>query len=424
MDGSRGLDVTADMPDGTPSQGRGRIRILTFSTLYPNASRPQHGVFVENRLRHLVASGQVEATVMAPSPWFPSANPAFGGYARYARVPRYETRHGFEIFHPPYIVVPKIGMSIAPSLLYAAARSALRALLASGRQFDLIDAHYFYPDGVSAVMLGREFGLPVVITGRGADLNQIPEHSLPRRQILWAARHAAGLITVCQSLKERLVALGGRADTIQVLRNGVDLGQFRPMDREGIRREFGLVGPTLVSVGALIPRKGHDLVIQALSDLPNVVLLIAGEGPERANLESLASRLGLAERVRFLGQVAHEQLAPLYNAADISVLASSSEGWANVLLEAMACGTPVAATNVSGTPEVVRAPEAGVLVENRTPVEIAAAIRRLLAEPPSRTATRAYAETFSWDATTKGQVDIFKDILGPKLYNNDIPSHG
>jgi teichuronic acid biosynthesis glycosyltransferase TuaC len=410
MDGSRGLEVTVGMSDRAPSQNGVRPRVLTFSTLYPNASRPQHGVFVENRLRHLVASGQVEATVMAPSPWFPSANPAFGGYARFARVPRYEIRHGLEIFHPPYLVVPKIGMSIAPLLLYTAARSAFRALLAAGRRFDLIDAHYFYPDGVSAVMLGREFGLPVVITGRGADLNQIPDHSFPRRQILWAARHAAGLITVCQSLKETLVMLGGEAGKIQVLRNGVDLAQFRPLDRESIRREFGLTGPTIISVGALIPRKGHDLVIRALSDLPDVSLMIAGDGPERATLESLALRLGLAGRVRFLGQIAHENLPALYNAADISVLASSSEGWANVLLEAMACGTPVAATNVSGTPEVVQAPEAGVLVENRTPAEIAAAIRRLLAEPPSRAATRAYAETFSWEETTQGQLELFRGI--------------
>jgi glycosyltransferase involved in cell wall biosynthesis len=414
MDGSQGLGA-ADM-HGATSQDHSRIRILTFSTLYPNASQPQHGVFVENRLRHLVASGKVEATVMAPSPWFPTAHPVFGGYARYARVPRHETRHGFEIYHPPYIVVPKVGMSIAPLLLYAAARSALRALIASGRQFDLIDAHYFYPDGVSAVMLGREFGLPVVITGRGADLNQIPEYSIPRRQVLWAARHAAGLVTVCQSLKESLVALGGSADKVRVLRNGVSLDQFRPMERETIRREFGLAGPTLVSVGALIPRKGHDLVIQALSDLPNVSLLIAGEGPEREYLKSLASRLGLTERVRFLGQLAHEQLAPIYNAADVSVLASSSEGWANVLLEAMACGTPVAATNVSGTPEVVQAPEAGVLIETRTPVGIATAIRGLLAQPPLRAATRAYAETFSWEETTQGQLELFQNVLHAGLH--------
>lgn len=388
-----------------------RMRVLTFTTLYPNAARPQHGVFVENRLRHLVASGEVEATVLAPSPWFPSSHAMFGEYARHAKVPPRETRHDLDVIHPAYIVVPKVGMSIAPTLLYLGARAAMRRLLAEGRRFDLIDAHYFYPDGVSAVLLGREFGLPVVITGRGADLNQIPDYGVPRAQILWAARHAAAMVTVCQSLKDSLIGLGGEERKIHVLRNGVDLGQFKPVDRAAARAMFGVAGPTIVSVGALIGRKGHDLVIRALTQIPDATLLIAGEGSERASLERLAAQLGVAERVRLLGQVAHEQLTPLYNAADISVLASSSEGWANVLLESMACGTPVAATNVSGTPEAVTAPEAGVLIDERTPDSIAHAIRGLFAALPTRQATRAYAELFSWEATTSGQLALFRNVL-------------
>jgi glycosyltransferase involved in cell wall biosynthesis len=400
--------LSARAPAGTDR----RLRVLTFSTLYPNAARPQHGVFVENRLRHLIASGQVEGTVLAPAPWFPSSHALFGEYALHAKVPGREIRHGLEIIHPSYVVVPKIGMSIAPALLYCGARIALRKMLAEGRRFDLIDAHYFYPDGVSAVLLGREFGLPVIITGRGADLNEIPDHSIPRRQILWAARHAAGLVTVCQSLKETLVEFGGEADKIVVLRNGVDLALFKPVDRAAARAALGLSGPTLLSVGALIPRKGHDLIIKALEKLPNVTLLIAGEGSDRSSLETLAARLGLSARVRFVGQVAHENLTPLYNAADVSVLASSKEGWANVLLESMACGTPVAATNVSGTPEAITAPEAGVLIEERTADGIANAVQRLFAQLPDRTQTRAYAEMFSWDAITEGQLELFRKICG------------
>lgn len=399
------------IPAIEPSPKGPRMRVLTFTTLYPNGAQPQHGVFVENRLRHLVASGEVESTVLAPAPWFPSGHARFGEYARYARVPRRETRHSLDVFHPPYIVVPKIGMSIAPTLLYLSARAAMRRLLAEGRRFDLIDSHYFYPDGVAAVMLGREFGLPVVITGRGADLNQIPAYGVPRAQILWAARHAAAMVTVCQSLKTSLIDFGGEEGKIHVLRNGVDLHQFRPVDRAAARATIGVSGPTIVSVGALIARKGHDLVIRALAQIPDATLLIAGEGAERANLERLAAQLGVAGRVRLLGQVSHEQLTPLYNAADISVLASSSEGWANVLLESMACGTPVAATNVSGTPEAVTAPEAGVLINERTPDGIAQAIRGLFATLPTRQATRSYAEMFSWEATTNGQLALFRRIL-------------
>jgi glycosyltransferase involved in cell wall biosynthesis len=125
----------------------------------------------------------------------------------------------------------------------------------------------------------------------------------------------------------------------------------------------------------------------------------------------LAARLKVAERVRFLGSIAHEQLADIYAAADTLILASSREGWPNVLLEAMACGTPVVASNIWGNPEVVAAPDAGVLMSERTENGIAAAVRSLFERLPDRAATRRYSEQFSWDATTEGQVELFSEIL-------------
>jgi glycosyltransferase involved in cell wall biosynthesis len=94
------------------------------------------------------------------------------------------------------------------------------------------------------------------------------------------------------------------------------------------------------------------------------------------------------------------------------VLASSREGWANVLLESMACGTPVVASNIPGNPEVVREPAAGLVVENNTPAGIAAGVRRLFADPPARAATREYAERFGWDETSAGQLAMFRRVLG------------
>ena len=174
------------------------MKILTFSTLFPNDIQPYHGVFVENRLRHLLERCDgIESRVIAPVPWFPFAGSAFGQYGKYAAAPRRETRHGLEIDHPRYPVIPKVGMTLAPFLLYAASRGPVRRLLESGYDFDLIDAHYFYPDGIAAAMLGRQLGKPVVITARGTDLNLIPQYALPRRMILWAAAQAAGMITVC-----------------------------------------------------------------------------------------------------------------------------------------------------------------------------------------------------------------------------------
>ena len=119
----------------------------------------------------------------------------------------------------------------------------------------------------------------------------------------------------------------------------------------------------------------------------------------------------MAARVRFLGAVPHAELAALYGAADALVLASSREGWANVLLEAMACGTPVVATDIWGTPEVVADPAAGRLVPERTPAALAAAVAALLADPPARAATRRYAERFSWDATVEGQLALFAEVV-------------
>lgn len=386
-------------------------RILTFTTLYPNAVQPVHGVFVENRLRHLVASGDLTAQVLAPVPWFPFRHERFGRYATLADVPRRERRHGISILHPRYPVLPRFGMTLAPSLLFLAVKPVVEEMLRTGDGFDLIDAHYFYPDGVAAVMLGKAVSRPVVVTARGTDLNLIPDYAVPRRYIKWAAANADGLVTVCEALRTRLVKLGVAPDRVVTLRNGVDPTMFRPTDRTAVRERLALPGPALLSVGLLIERKGHDLVIKALPALPEATLLIAGDGPERTNLERLARLLRVDDRVRFLGQVPHEALPDLYTAADCLILASSREGWANVLLEAMACGTPVAASDVWGTSEVVNHPAAGLLLRDRSAKSVADAVRTLLASPPRREDTRAYAETFGWDSTTRGQLDLFDRIL-------------
>ena len=177
---------------GAASVPVGARRVAVFTTLYPNAVTPSHGIFVENRLRHLVASGAVTARVVAPVPYFPSASAIFGDYARNARVSRHEVRAGIPIAHPRYLVIPKIGMLLTPITLFLAALPVLRRLQREA-DFDLIDAHYFYPDGIAAAMLGRVLKKPVTITARGTDINYIPRYSLPRRMILWAARQAAGL---------------------------------------------------------------------------------------------------------------------------------------------------------------------------------------------------------------------------------------
>ena len=386
------------------------LSILTATTLFPNAVQRAHGVFVETRLRHLVASGEVTAHVLAPIPWLPPLV-RYGAYGALQSVPSQVERNGLVVEHPRYLVVPKFGMTLTPRTLYRAMRKRLVALLKAGHRFDLVDAHYFYPDGVAAVRLAREFNLPVTVTARGTDLSLIPQFPGPRKMILDAAANASAMITVCQALKDTLVEMGVAPDRVTVLRNGVDLELFRPVDRQAARKALGLTRRTLASVGLLIDRKGHHHIIRTLKQLPETDLLIAGDGPDRRALERLAQEEGVSDRVRFLGSVDQNRLREIYNAVDALVLASSREGWANVLLEAMACGTPVVASAVWGTPEVVARPEAGVLMPSLDPQGVAAGVTSLFAAYPDHAATRRYAEGFNWDATTQGQLTLFRAIL-------------
>ncbi len=351
---------------------------------------------------------------MSPIVWSPRGSHLLSEHS-VGNVEACETRHGISVSYPRFFRIPKVGMTLAPFTMFLSLYRCVRKIIAEGYDFDLIDAHYFYPDGVAAVMMGRLLNKPVVITARGTDINLIPAYALPRRQIIWAAQQASGLITVCQALKDTLVEMGVPESKIHALRNGVDLVRFHPEDRSDARAKLGVFGKTLLSVGHLIGRKGHDLVIRAMTDLPDFQLLIAGEGPDLKSLQALSAELGVSERVRFLGIVRPEAMTQLYNAGDALILASSREGWANVLLEAMACGTPVVASNVWGTPEVVTSINAGVLMHERTPQGVVEGVRTLFRTLPARDATRYYAEGFSWDATTAGQLALFRDILQKRL---------
>jgi glycosyltransferase involved in cell wall biosynthesis len=393
------------------------VKILVFSSLFPNSRQASHGIFVENRLRKLLEyAPEIEARVVAPVPWFPLKSPRFGEYARYAAVERSAVRNGIEVLYPRYPVIPKVGMRLSPSLMYHAVRGTVRLLRDAGFDFDLIDAHYFYPDGVAAMRLAAEFERPFTVTGRGTDLNLIPRYPGPRRLIRQTADAAAHMMTVAGALKAYLTDMGVPGERVSVLRNGVDLAFFQPAeDRAALRQRLGFdQGTTLLSVGHLIERKGHHLVIEALRELPELSLVIAGDGPEETALRGLVAQWSLQDRVVFAGRLDQARLREHYQAADALVLASSREGWANVLLEAMACGTPVVATPVDGTPEVVAQAAAGQLTVDRSAQAVAAAVRALLADPPDRPATRAYAEGFSWDDTSRGQLEIFRHAVAAR----------
>ena len=387
------------------------VRILTFSTLFPSSVRPGHGIFVETRLRELVASGKVESRVIAPVPWFFSTNPKFGEYARIARTPLREERNGLDVQHPRYFLPPKVGMNVAPLALATGALPAVKRLLNEGYDFDVFDAHYYYPDGVAAALLGWYFKKPLTVTARGSDINLIASHSIPRRWMRWASSRAAASIGVSQALTQAMAQMEMPASRLLVMPNGVDLRRFRLQDQASVRAALGWAErPTLLCVGNLLENKGHHIVVEALARLPDFRMVIAGEGPERQALHDLASRTNVLARVQFLGRVDQDQLADCYSAADILVLPSSREGWPNVLLESMACGTPVVATAVGGIPEIVTSPNVGRLMAQRTAAHLVDAISDLWRHLPDRAAVHRRAQECGWQSTTQAQIRLFQRI--------------
>jgi teichuronic acid biosynthesis glycosyltransferase TuaC len=371
------------------------LRVLTLSTLFPDAMRPTFGVFVERQTLGLAALPDVEVVVVAPIGTPPGPLARFGQSAGLAAVPERETWKGLTIHRPRFPSLPGVP-ALNPMLMTRALLPLLRDIR-TRFPFDVIDAEFFYPDGPVAVRLGRAMGIPVSIKARGHDIHHFGSARGTRGQVLAAGRAAGGMLAVSAALKRDMVALGLPEERIRVHYTGVDLDRFRPVeDRVAAKMALGVSGSLLLSVGALIPRKNHDLAIRALVGLPGVTLMIAGKGPEQGRLEALAREIGVADRVRLLGPQPHEALPALAAAADVGVLVSASEGLANAWVESLACGTPLVLSDVGGARELVDRPEAGRIVA-REPGAIAVAVKALLAAPSDPHAVRAAAERFTWD---------------------------
>jgi teichuronic acid biosynthesis glycosyltransferase TuaC len=393
--------------------------VLVWSSLFPGPAQPQAGSFIRERMFRV--GQELPLTVISPQPWFP-----LQGLIRRFRPhfrpdqPASERQSGIEVLRPRFFCVPGVLKFLDGVFMALAARRTVRRLKAQGR-VDVIDAHFGYPDGYAASLVARWERLPFTVTLRGTE----PRHSRDpalRKRLLAGLQAANRVFAVSASLKRLVVELGVPDASVLVVGNGVDSRRFQPMAKDDARRTLGLAAgaKVLVTVGGLVERKGFHRVIACLPELcgrfPDLHYLAVGsagpEGDYSPNLRAQVAALGVGQRVRFLGALPPDEVRSAMSAADVMVLASSNEGWANVLLEAMACGVPVVATDVGGSAEVICRADLGTIVPFGDHAALLAAIQVALQRDWDRTGIRHYAEENDWSTRVPILVSEFRRIAG------------
>ncbi|GAA4035811.1 glycosyltransferase [Parerythrobacter jejuensis] len=391
-------------------------RVLSLSTLYPNSAKPRFGTFVARSLEALAARADWDVTVINPIGIPPIP---FGAYRELAQAAINGLENGVSVHRPTFPLIPKFGGRFNPALIARAVLPLARSLHAQ-QPFDVLDAQFFYPDGPAIARIAEELDLPFSIKARGADIHYWGATGFGNTAMRKASQEAAGLLSVCEALAQDMAVIGLPREKVSIHYTGLDRDRFRPLDHTGLRARLGEElriaiaddEKLLVTVGALIPRKGQGLVIKAIADMPRTRLLLVGKGEDEDTLRSLANSAGdgLSDRVHFLGLLDHDLLPVVLSASDAMVLPSASEGLANAWVEALACGTPLVITNAGGAREVVTSRDAGLIVE-RDSDAIATGIKDLLADPPDRAATTAMAARFDWKVNGAALAEYYERLI-------------
>ncbi len=393
-------------------------KVLVFCSLFPSAAAPTAGTFIRERAFRVAR--RVPMVVVAPQPWSP-----FDALVRRFRRsfrPRavaFEVMDGVPVHRPRYFSLPGMLKRLDGWLM---ARGAWPVVRRVAREFGptLIDAHFLYPDGYAASRLAARLRVPLVVTIRGSKdawlLGTDREPLL--RETVAAARQVISVSTQLQ--REVAARLGASASRSLVVGNGVDVERFGPESRAQARRRLGIAehGKLVLSVGNLVAGKGHQRLIALLPALrrhhPGAMLAIVGggatHGDMREALEQQAASLGVADAVRFFGAQAQDELRWFYSAADVFALATQYEGWANVLLEAMACGTPVVTTDVGGNREVLGAAPGSTIVPFWDEEAFTHALAAALAADCDRASLVQYARTHAWSRRVDQLLEVFERL--------------
>ncbi len=403
-------------------QKKESLKILLISSVFPNEKQPTLGTFVRERMLHVAK--RCEVMVVAPAPWFPLIRYFKKNYRPV--VPKMEIQDGIKVYHPKFFNFPGLFKCLDGIFLFFSSSLTLYKIKKSF-DFDIIDSHFAYPDGLGAVLLGRLFKKPVTITLRGT-IVPLSNYRLRRFQISFALKSANIVFSVCKSLKDKAVSLGVQENKIVVVSNGVDTDKFKPINQREIREDLNLPldKKIIISIGAIVKRKGFHKIIQALPSVteknPDILLVIVGgasvEGYCKPELDMLVEELSLKEHVLFAGNIPHSDVFKWLNASDIFCLATSNEGWANVLLEALACGKPVVTTTVGGNGEVIKSSDYGILVSPEDKKGLEMALLRSLEKKWNYEKLIEYACQNSWDKAANLILKNYKNIKNDQVSIN------
>jgi glycosyltransferase involved in cell wall biosynthesis len=394
------------------------LTVLSLSSEFPNPSEPGKGLFVRSRLEAIASRASL--LVVAPIATLDYANPQRRLLAA-LRIPRERAEGPIAVFHPRWLYPPWGGWTNA-FFLFARLLPAL-ARLRRHRSVDLIDAHFAHPEGIAAVLLGRLLGLPVLVTIRGSEL-RYRRQRWKRFWMAWALRRADRVIAVSDGLRELAIALGVEPRRVRTIPNGIDGDVFFRRDRRACRSSHGIAVAerVIVSAGDLAELKGHHRVIAAVKRLNGrgvrARLLIAGgigrSGRYAEALRQQVASEGLGDQVAFLGEVTQEALAELMAAADVFCMASSTEGWPNVVNEALASGTPVVATDVGAVRQMIVSARYGSVVPVDDVEALADALRAALTGPWDREAISAHGRSRSWSEVAEEVLEQMQAVLAER----------
>jgi teichuronic acid biosynthesis glycosyltransferase TuaC len=400
-----------------------RPRILSLSCVFPNPADPGFGLFVKARLNRLGQAADVK--VIAPIARIDFATSARVRFGR-REIPLRRWDGDLEILHPAWTYLPG-GFAINPVLLF---QRVLPLAWRLRRRFDfqIIDSHFGFPDGIAAALLSKTLGVPFTITLRGSEVVHA-EYRWRRKLMAWSMRKASRVFAVSERHRQFALALGAENGRVKTIPNGVDPAVFYPRDRERCRRQYGIAtdAKIVLSAGTLIELKGHHRVARAVAGLRKrglgAELLIAGRrGRYESELRRQITELGLEENVRLLGELPMKEIADLMSASDLVCLASSREGSPNVVQEAMACGTPIVATNVGGVEEMVGGPEHGLVVSPGDPAPLEQALFDAFQKQWDREAIRAWAHSRTWDRVTAELLSEFRAVAGEPAKSASAPT--